>query len=138
MPAVTFKAQIIQSLTKIAEKLEATNPDAKSNQGKQIAKAFMWGEIADYAKKQETIAMDFLYKDEIIDKSPEVEGNYTLGESPHFFVTSKVSKGRRSFDLNVLADLLKRFKVPKPTVIEFVEKSKVEGKGSKTISIVER
>ena len=136
---VTFQATILKFLMLIADTVMPLSQD-KSNTGGLIARAFMWDKVQEYAKKQSDDAWDKLEEEEIIDEYKNLEeGEYHLGESPHFVVMVKVSKPRRERDDDKLAaELKKRYKVPEAITKDLIEKSKKDGSRNRTLSIVER
>ena len=140
MNEVTFQATIIKQLTKLCEDLEAKSPDTKSNTGRRLGKAFMLGVIASYTDKQYAMEMKALTEDKVLDSKEGLDaGDWILGESPKFVVTCKVSEPRKSFDADGLASALKKkYKIPEAITKDFVEKTKKEGAGNKTVKIIER
>jgi hypothetical protein len=136
--SVTFQASIIRSLTKISEKLLDSAPDQTSNAGKLLSRAFLWDTIAKYAEKQSKLAWEQMEKEELVSYKGLQPGEYTLAESSSFYIFDKVSEPRRAFSPDVMVVQLKKYKVPAPIVKEMIEKSKVPGKSTHTVSVVER
>lgn len=134
---ITFTAQIHKKLTELRDALDKLNPDTKHNSGKLIGRAHMWDQIHKFAKKQSEVAWDVLESEDIV-AYVESSGDHTLAESPHFTVMDKVSEPRKAFNVDALAEALKKYKIPKSVVLELVEKAKIPGKRVHTTSVVER
>lgn len=138
MPVISHQASINKVITKVVEDFLGK---FKGNTDRYFARYFFWVIVEKYAKAQKETAFETLVKEELIEKNHRAlpEGEHTIGTSPGFFVSDKVSKPRRSFDDQVLAQLLKKkYKVPLPVTKELVEEAKVEGKPTHTITVVER
>lgn len=138
MPEISYKAAIHKLLSSLKDTCDKLNPEAKSNTGSIVGRAFFWDEFAAYAKKQSDLAWEAIEAEEII-KKVETSGTHTLHESRSFIITDKVSEPRKTFQENVLAAALKKkYKVPEPITRELVGKAKIPGKATHTLSILER
>lgn len=136
---ITFIASIHKILSTLTDQCDKINPDQKSNQGRLIGRALFWDTIEAYAKKQSELAWKVLETEEIVETGDLPAGNHELARSPRFTVTCKVSEPRKGFKPEVLmAALKKKYKVPEPASREMIEAAKVPGKGTKTLTIIER
>lgn len=138
MPVISYQAQINKIITKMVEDFLG---NFKGNSDRYFARYFFWVIVEKYAKAQKDTAFETMVKEELIEKDHRAlpAGEHTIGTSPNFFVSDKVSKPRKSFDDRVLAMALKKkYKVPLPVTKEMVEAAKVDGNPTHTITIVER
>lgn len=135
---ISHQAAINKAITKMVEDFLTR---FKGNTDNFFARYYFWVVIEKYAKAQKETAFAKLQEDELVEANHRAlpEGEHTIGTSTSFFIADKVSKPRKAFDDQVLAQLLKKkYKVPLPVTKELVEQAKVEGNPTHTITIVER
>lgn len=137
---MSFQAEIVKHLNKIADVCDKKNPDQKHNTGRQLGLVFFWSMIEKYAEAKKKDAWSYLVDNGVIeDTSTYDPGDYSLAESPHFCATAKVSKPVKRFDGEYLAQQLnKRYKVPVPVAKEMIEEAKLPTKSMVTKAVVER
>jgi len=138
---ISFTTEVTKHLNKIADVCENKNPDVKSNVGKQLGIIYFWTLIEKYAKAKKEDAWKYIADEGIIqaELSTLDPGDYTLVESPHFYVTAKVSNPVRRFDEDELATMLhNKYKVPRPITKEMIAKAKTPTKSVVTKTVFER
>lgn len=134
---MSFKLAIHKALAKFGSN-GTTVPDT-SNTGKLVGEAYMWDEIASYAKKKSEQLWGRLEADGIIEPPDNTTASESvLYKSKSFIVNAKVSNPVKRFNPSVLAKALnKKYKVPIPVAIQMIEEAKIGTKGTVTLSIVE-
>ena len=132
-----FATQVIAKLQAFDQGI--SNPDQKHNTGSVLGLAFMWDEIADYAKKQSDRYWAQIEKEQEIDKAALAPGEHILVQSPHFVVRAKVTNPVRRFDPKWLAERLSRdYKKPVPYFLGLIDGAKLEGKSNVSMLIIEK
>lgn len=136
----SFLGKIVYDVNVIVKALLDTNPDAKHNVGRILGEAFLWDELQKYAAAKSKAAWESMEADGIYKADDLEQGDHILCESPRFVLQAGVSKPRKSFDSNALANWFSKskYKVPAIIVKEQIEKAKVEGKSVVTLKIIER
>lgn len=137
---LTYLAKIEKALSRLG--LNGTkNPDS-SNTGSFLGDYFLWNAIKKHAEKKLEQVEDQLSASGLIatDPSTLTPGNHVLVESEHFVLTADVTKPVSRFDKDLLAENLEKskYKIPRAITIDFLEKSKREGKSMVRRKIAER
>lgn len=138
---MSYKVEIIKFLSKLGMNGTA-NPDSKHNQGRMLGEAYLWDEVARYAKSKSDAAWEVLEKEGIAPRSSEVEASTEreFAFSPSFVGVAKASKAVKKFDADVFAGILNRgkYRVPLSYVKESLDDAKVDSKPRVEMKIIER
>lgn len=138
---MSYKVAIVKALSKLG--MNGTeNPDAKHNQGRMIGEAFLWDEVAAYAKSKSDAAWEVLEKEGLAPTKDEVEPSTEreFAFSPSFVGVVKTSKPIKRFDADVFAAALSKGKyhVPVSYTKEALNDARVDGKPRTEFKIIER
>lgn len=138
---MSYKVEIVKFLSKLG--MNGTkNPDEKHNQGRLLGEAYMWDEVARYAKSKSEAAWEVLEKEGIApDKATLTESTETeFGFSPSFVGVVKVSKAVKRFDPDTFAERLRtsKYKVPVSFTKEALDDAKVGTSPRAEYKIIER
>jgi hypothetical protein len=136
MATISFKAQVLSEISKLDRTIQS--PDT-TNKGALLARAFMWDEIASFAKKQSDSAWKEL-EDAGFIGHPDEQGTHVIATTPKFSCVVQVSNPVKRFSADELQKIMKRskFKVPEPVMREYIDQAKVGTKPAIKYTISER
>lgn len=115
-------------------------PEKNANMATLLGEAYLWDEVAAFAKKQSDKRWKAMEDQGVIPASAEITtGKHVLAETRKFVVAANMSAPVKRFSPDELAKIMKReFKVPLPRSIEIVEQSKKGTTGQCRLTISER